>query len=96
MTDPKQIVHALERAALRLEYERDLLASQLDYRAEFPGTDAELIRAAIDCINVGIESVETFKRAEIQACTNSAEYYSNDANVFRQLIANFTHANPTR
>lgn len=48
----RDICNALMRAAVRLDADvaAIIAANPLDYQAEFPGTDAELIRQAIDLL----------------------------------------------
>lgn len=51
-----QMMYALERAAQANEKHANALFDQGDYGAEFPGTDAELIRAAMELLGAGSHS----------------------------------------
>lgn len=58
MTDRQQIIYALERAAARLDAERDKLMAFGDYSAEFPGEDAERMREAIEILKSPVPTDE--------------------------------------
>lgn len=49
--DTKQIVYALERAAVALQSQADSLCDRQDYSAEFPAEDAQRMREAIAIVS---------------------------------------------